>query len=520
MSFGYSIGDGILLAQLAWKTLQGARKACGEHDELTREVASLHRVLQRLQKELANPDSLVNRVDDDRRRELNDHGEGCETVLNVMNSIVTKYNKLSNTERSGKRLWQKIKFGNGEMKDLADIRLKLSAHTSAITVSLNLCSLGSQGRVEKQLSDIGGDLHGIRGKVNWIAANMTARSGDGTVWTSYENDDKSFWRQLRRELVKEGYRSSVLHKYKGLLKDYVEELGRRGAFDQVDSEKSEDEDEDEDTQGSMELEDDFSAVTESEGSEPEDSDLDPVVLNDKSDQLEEIAGPDPALEPENLPNEPSPPHPTPVQLLDMSGQDPSVSPISPIEPSVGVSSSADELPSKPDSPASQTQNSAAPRDEFDAKPLMIPQSVRVEEVLDEDFLLGAHPNCFTDERSLEMSEDPEIGTPRPDVAAECFTSINTISESCQGSNKISENNVGDFVLLSSMPPECSAASELNKISEQTHDDYTVKPEEKLPLSTWKVHAMGITLIIFEGEGFKFAIPRCTICKVSEASIYN
>jgi hypothetical protein len=143
-----------------------------------------------------------------------------------MNSIVTKYNKLSNTERSGKRMWQKIKFGNGEMRDLADIRLKLSAHTSAITMSLNLCSLGSQGRVEQQLSDMGGDLHGIRGKVNWIAANMTARSGDGTVWTSYENDDKSFWRQLRRELVREGYRSSVLHKHKGLLKDYVEELGR------------------------------------------------------------------------------------------------------------------------------------------------------------------------------------------------------------------------------------------------------------------------------------------------------
>jgi hypothetical protein len=305
MSFGYSIGDGILLAQLAWKTLQGARKACGEHDELTREVASLHRVLQRLQKELANPDSLVNRVDDDRRRELNDHGEGCETVLNVMNSIVTKYNKLSNTERSGKRIWQKIKFGNGEMKDLADIRLKLSAHTSAITMSLNLCSLGSQGRVEKQLSDMGGDLHGIRGKVNWIAANMTARSGDGTVWTSYENDDKSFWRQLRRELVREGYRSSVLHKHKGLLKDYVEELGRRGAFDQVDSEKSEDEDEVEDggSQESMEPEDDCSAVTESEGSDPEDSDLDPLLLNDNSDQLEEIAGPDPLPSASSLQNQ-------------------------------------------------------------------------------------------------------------------------------------------------------------------------------------------------------------------------
>jgi hypothetical protein len=244
MSFGYSIGDGILLVQLAWKTLQGARQACGEYGELTREVASLHRVLRRLQKELSNPDSLLNRADDDRRQDLNEHGRGCVQILTVMNSIVTKYNKLSESG-SAKRIWQKVKFGNGEMKDLSEIRLKLSAHTSAIIMRLNLCSLGSQGRVEKQLNEVGGDLEGIRGKVDWIAANMTARTGDGTVWTSYENDDRSFWRQLRRELVKEGYHSSVLHKHKGLLKDYVEELGRRGVFDQIDSGEDEELEEDE-----------------------------------------------------------------------------------------------------------------------------------------------------------------------------------------------------------------------------------------------------------------------------------
>jgi hypothetical protein len=295
MSFGYSAGDGILLVQLAWKTLQGARKACGEHDELTREVASLHRVLQRLHKELTNPDSLLNRADDDRRQELNEHSRGCEGVLNVMNSIVTRYNKLSDTERSRKGVWQKVKFGNGEVKNLAEIRLKLSAHTSIITMSLNLCSLGSQGRVEKQLSDMGGDLQGIRGKVDRIAANMTARSGDGTVWTSYENDDKSFWRQLRRELVREGYRSSVLHKHKGLLKDYVEELGRRGVFNQVDSEDSEEnEEEDEDSPRDVESEENASDVTESEGSEPGDSDHDLLLLNDNADQPGETSGPESA----------------------------------------------------------------------------------------------------------------------------------------------------------------------------------------------------------------------------------
>jgi hypothetical protein len=243
MSFGYSIGDGLALVQLAYRVFQGARQACGEHDDLTHEISSLHKVLQRLQKELANPDSLLNRADDDRRSELDEHGRGCESVLKVMDAIVTKYNKLADKDgkRTAKRLWQKVKFGNGEMRDLAEIRIKLSTYTTAINMSLNLCSLGSQGRVEKELNDVGvrlgGSLEGIRVKVDWIAANMTARSGNGTVWTSYENDDREFWRQLRRELVKEGYRSSVLHRHKGLLKSYVAELGQRGIFDQVDEEE-------------------------------------------------------------------------------------------------------------------------------------------------------------------------------------------------------------------------------------------------------------------------------------------
>jgi hypothetical protein len=240
MSFGYSVGDAVALAQLAWNTFQGVRQACGEHDELISEVSSLHRVLQRLQRELANPDSLLNRASDDRRQELNELGSGCKRILNVMNSVVTKYNALSEDKKSGKKLWQQIRFANGETMGLAEVRLKLSAHTCAILMSLNLCSLSSQGRVENQLNNVGGDLEGIREKVDWIAANMTARTGDGTVWTSYEDDDRGFWRELRRELVKEGYRSSVLRTHKHLIKEYVRELGSRGVFDQEDDLRVED----------------------------------------------------------------------------------------------------------------------------------------------------------------------------------------------------------------------------------------------------------------------------------------
>ncbi|KAH7357067.1 hypothetical protein BKA65DRAFT_374108, partial [Rhexocercosporidium sp. MPI-PUGE-AT-0058] len=235
MSFGSSVGDCILLAQLAWSTYQGAKKACGEHDELTREVSSLYKVLNRLRKEISNPESLVNKASDDKRQELEEHAAGCEGILKTMNNVLTKFNALTGEQRRGKRLWQKIKFGNGQTKDLADIRIKLSAHTSAIMMSVNLCSLDSLGRVEATLGRVearsishGEQLLGIRKALHWVTANMAAASGEGSVWTSYTNDDQTFWRELRRELAKEGYRSSTLQRHKRLIKNYIEELGNRG----------------------------------------------------------------------------------------------------------------------------------------------------------------------------------------------------------------------------------------------------------------------------------------------------
>ncbi|OWP02417.1 hypothetical protein B2J93_3205 [Marssonina coronariae] len=240
MSFGYSVGDCIVLSQLAWNTYQGAKKACGEHDELTREVSSLYKVLNRLQRELSNPESLVHKASLDKRQELEEHAAGCEGILRTMDSVLTKFNALTGEQRRGRKLWQKIKFGNGQVKDLADIRIKLSAHTSAIMMSLNLCSLDSLGRVEAVLVRVEAkstshdkQLRGIRSALHWVTANMAAASGEGSVWTSYTNDDQAFWRGLRRELIKEGYRSTTLQRHKTLIKDYVEELGNRGVFDDI-----------------------------------------------------------------------------------------------------------------------------------------------------------------------------------------------------------------------------------------------------------------------------------------------
>ncbi|PMD47168.1 hypothetical protein L207DRAFT_575965 [Hyaloscypha variabilis F] len=84
--------------------------------------------------------------------------------------------------------------------------------------------MGSQGRVEKEISDA---LPEIRESLNWITAKFS-RGNEGSLLTSYNGDDKGVWRELRRELVLEGFASPHIKQHKAMIMDYIKELGERG----------------------------------------------------------------------------------------------------------------------------------------------------------------------------------------------------------------------------------------------------------------------------------------------------
>ncbi|CZR57781.1 uncharacterized protein PAC_07670 [Phialocephala subalpina] len=235
MSFGFSIGDFIALTQLASKVVSGARSACGAHDELTREVTSLEIVLRLLQREVTKPKSILKSDNAEQKHELATLVEHCNKVLKVLNGILEKYNGLSEEKRRVTKFWKKVRFGNGEMQDLSKIRLELSTHTNVLTMFLNLSTVGSLGKVEEHMVNHSEELRAVRRSVNWVTASMQANAGhkEGSVLTSYANDDKAFWKEFRRELVNDGYSSDVWRKHKTLIKDYVKELGNRGALDEL-----------------------------------------------------------------------------------------------------------------------------------------------------------------------------------------------------------------------------------------------------------------------------------------------
>lgn len=215
MSFGYSVGDLLGLTQLAWKTVQNSRKACGEYDELTREVKSLHFVLRRVEQEATKPNSLFNgtKDDDNTTKELKTAIAECHRILRILDEILEKYNALSDSARAGRKLWSKVRFGNGEMADLNGLRVKMSTYTSSIVVFLNLLSMSSQGRVEQQMDRQGFELREMRQSLNWITASLSSRS-EGSVLSTHAGDNKAVWKELRRELIREGYSSSIIRRTK------------------------------------------------------------------------------------------------------------------------------------------------------------------------------------------------------------------------------------------------------------------------------------------------------------------
>lgn len=237
MSFGWSASDVALLAQLAWRTVQNTRKAGNEYEELAHEVFSLHVVLRRLEKEVNRPASALNKAGDSCGEEIKAIASGCRNVLEALDKILVKYNALGEKERNARKLVAKIRFGNGQVGDLGIIREKITYYTSALSLYMNMVAAGSMGRIEKQMEEAGGDLKELKGAVNTITAKLMAGSNkEGSVLTSYADDDKAVWKEFRRELVSSGFASSFLHRNKQMIKDYFEELGRRGLLDENNTE--------------------------------------------------------------------------------------------------------------------------------------------------------------------------------------------------------------------------------------------------------------------------------------------
>ena len=228
MSFGWSITDVANLVGLAWRTYQGARTACGAYAELTNETRNLHIILSQLGKEYEDPGSLINRLGDTYHEDIEGIVAGCKQILESLNRTLENYNALGEKQRSARKMFQSIDFGNKTMS-LTNVRTQITSYTSEMTLYLNLISLGSMGRVETTMEKAGDDLKKLKSAVNSIAATLSMT--EGSVLSSHTNDDRAVWKEFRGKLIRRGFKSSQLRKYEATIQSYLTELSDRGALD-------------------------------------------------------------------------------------------------------------------------------------------------------------------------------------------------------------------------------------------------------------------------------------------------
>jgi hypothetical protein len=107
MSFGYSVSDFVLLAQLARRIFRNCQKAGDEYVELACEIRYFHSVLRTFRIEAQRPNLKIFNQDPTSAAQLTATVNGCKGVLNNLDDILAKYKGLAIYGRAsmGKKLW-------------------------------------------------------------------------------------------------------------------------------------------------------------------------------------------------------------------------------------------------------------------------------------------------------------------------------------------------------------------------------------------------------------------------------
>jgi hypothetical protein len=151
-------------------------------------------VLERIENEASKPDSVFLRQVND-RRELKDIISNSEPTVRELHAIVFRFKSLGSSR--GKN-WDKLRLG---VKNLDPLWLKLNQHTAAITAYLEAVGLGTLGRIERDLNAI---PERIQHTIDALAAEIRAGRREGSITTTYSDDEKDVWKQFRRELIGDG----------------------------------------------------------------------------------------------------------------------------------------------------------------------------------------------------------------------------------------------------------------------------------------------------------------------------
>ena len=141
MSFGFSIADIIAVGKLARNVYQACRAYPEVFQEISREASATHAVLKRLENELQDKQSIINRCDTAKTQELMGLIGGLRIVLEDLDTIIFRH-------KQGRRIQNAYRISRA---DLNGLRSKLNHHFTAINAFTNSLTRDSLARIETVL---------------------------------------------------------------------------------------------------------------------------------------------------------------------------------------------------------------------------------------------------------------------------------------------------------------------------------------------------------------------------------
>ncbi|KAL8883128.1 MAG: hypothetical protein Q9192_007431 [Flavoplaca navasiana] len=204
MSYGYSVGDFVLLGQLAWTVFKSCRSTPESFANISNEVLSLYDVVKELSDNLKKENPPSSRL-----AGLQHVAGGCQRVLSDLQVLTDRYRSLGT---QNKRTRDRLKWGG---EDITEIRLRLISNTALLNAFIST----SQITIQKQLQQFL-NRHQRSGKEGSVISSQSLSSGDSETW-----------RDIRRELEGFGISVAAFNTNKAFIFDCLQKAIRSGKLD-------------------------------------------------------------------------------------------------------------------------------------------------------------------------------------------------------------------------------------------------------------------------------------------------
>ena len=206
-----------------------SQKICDVQHDFTREAENLYCVLRRLQQEVTQNNSPLNRMGDTRRVELRTFSKRCLRNLDESDEFLTRCSKYHDLQTSILQTKDKIPLSDTDKKVLNKFREDFhycAFHISQLTVK---ASMESIGEAKNQMDEAG---YTLRYAVNKLTAQLLANNEDSITKTAAPpKGDVALWDKVFYHLREEGMSDSFLRGYRGSILAYIKAIERRTAFE-------------------------------------------------------------------------------------------------------------------------------------------------------------------------------------------------------------------------------------------------------------------------------------------------